>query len=104
NYRFPGQYFDSETNLRHNLLRDYDAVVGRFVQSDPKGLKGGLNPFSYVNASPTTSIDPHGLDVWDCTRPLEYGGLPLTAGMPFRGNLYHEFLCVTESSNAMSVC
>ena len=42
NLRFPGQVFDKETNLHYNYFRDYDPQVGRYVQSDPIGLRGGL--------------------------------------------------------------
>src|SRR5713226_1252037 len=35
NLRFPGQYFDRETNLAYNLRRDYDPAIGRYVESDP---------------------------------------------------------------------
>jgi RHS repeat-associated protein len=34
NQRFPGQYFDSETNLFYNYFRDYDPTTGRYIQSD----------------------------------------------------------------------
>jgi len=56
----PGQYFDEETNLHYNYFRDYDPSVGRYVQSDPIGILGGLNTYNYVGNSPANFIDPDG--------------------------------------------
>jgi RHS repeat-associated protein len=42
NLRFPGQYFDSETNLHYNYFRDYSPQTGRYQQSDPIGMDGLL--------------------------------------------------------------
>ncbi|MES2757632.1 MAG: RHS repeat-associated core domain-containing protein [Pseudomonadota bacterium] len=61
NPRFPGQVFDKETNNHYNYFRDYDPQLGRYVQSDPIGLYGGMNTYSYVKSSPIASIDPLGL-------------------------------------------
>ena len=61
NPRFPGQLYDSETNLHYNGYRDYDPQQGRYVESDPIGLEGGLNSYAYVNNQPTGHVDPNGL-------------------------------------------
>jgi RHS repeat-associated protein len=62
NLRFAGQYFDSETGLHHNYFRDYDAVTGAYIESDPIGLAGSLNTYAYVTGNPVQFSDRFGLD------------------------------------------
>lgn len=71
----PGQYYDAETGLHYNYFRDYDPVIGRYVESDPIGVWGGLNTYAYVAGDPTRRIDPRG------QRPVD--PLPPAPNWPF---------------------
>jgi len=61
--RLPGQRYDAETALHYNYFRDYDPSIGRYGESDPIGLDGGLNTYAYGLSNPVLNIDSLGLDV-----------------------------------------
>ena len=61
NPRFPGQYFDKETNAHYNMARDYSPSEGRYIESDPIGISGLLakQGLLYDEAQdPMGSLDP----------------------------------------------
>ena len=62
NLRFPGQYYDTETGLHYNYYRDYNPVIGQYVEKDPIGLAERINNlYIYARNSPVKLIDPNGL-------------------------------------------
>ncbi|SFW27696.1 RHS repeat-associated core domain-containing protein [Luteibacter sp. UNCMF366Tsu5.1] len=61
NLRFPGQYFDAESGLNYNVNRDYEAASGRYLKSDPIGLRGGASTYVYAMSRPLTARDALGL-------------------------------------------
>ncbi|MFF3380105.1 DUF6531 domain-containing protein [Streptomyces sp. NPDC002680] len=74
--RFPGQYFDPETELHYNYFRHYDPETARYLSPDPLGLEPAPNPVTYVN-TPQTRSDSLGL-----------------------APDYHEFYTVQDAENA----
>ena len=87
NLRFPGQNYDSETGFNYNIMRDYMPNIGRYLETDPTGLAGGLSTYVYADANPETGIDPWGLFQFGA-RPLS--GFSLTLPGPTGLNLDHE--------------
>jgi RHS repeat-associated protein len=110
--RFPGQYADKETNLHYNYFRDYDPSLGRYGESDPIGLRGGLNTYAYVYDNPLDLVDPKGLDTYICTRPLRatlgfsVGGFTYrkTVSVPVVGPVYHQYVCTWNDVTGKIVC
>jgi RHS repeat-associated protein len=58
--RFPGHYHDPETGLFYNRFRYYDPLLGRYLESDPLGIAGGINVYAYPS-NPLVNVDLQGL-------------------------------------------
>ncbi|MEZ5886868.1 MAG: RHS repeat-associated core domain-containing protein [Paracoccaceae bacterium] len=62
--RFPGQWFQMESGLHQNWMRDYDPTTGRYIEADPLGLIDGASVYGYARQNPGRYIDPTGEYVW----------------------------------------
>ncbi len=72
--RFPGQRYDATSGLNYNYFRDYDAVTGRYVESDPVGHLGGINTYAYALSNPLMWFDQNGQAAGTVAQPQPYPG------------------------------
>ncbi|RYG90076.1 RHS repeat protein [Loktanella sp. IMCC34160] len=78
--RFPGQWFQAETGLHQNWMRDYDPTTGRYMQADPLGLVDGASVYGYARQNPGRYVDPTGQCPWCVAAAL---GFAFGAGVDF---------------------
>jgi RHS repeat-associated protein len=113
-YRHTGKERDGETGFSYHGTRYYAPWLGRWVSTDPSGIKGGLNLYAYGDANPVSKADRSGTDSEWCffcnpfsddveVAPVEFlkeevapravGGLKAAAG--FAGMVAGAALCKT---------
>ena len=90
--RFPGQVNDAATALYYNYYRDYDPSLGRYIQTDPIGLEGGINPYGYVGANPLRWTDRLGL----CKVQVGYENL-------LGSQKYHTYVVTKDPNGSVKV-
>jgi RHS repeat-associated protein len=95
--RFPGQYYDVETKTHYNYMRHYDPSIGRYTQTDPIGLRGGVNTYLYVGGNPVAYIDPEGKLFWI---PVMVGGVLVLKAVFFLWDLYDVYDILSDACSS----
>ncbi|WP_394831700.1 DUF6531 domain-containing protein [Pendulispora rubella] len=64
--RWAGHYFDAATGLQYCRFRYYSPELGRFIETDPDGIRGGFNLHAYAaESNPLRDVDVRGLGCKD---------------------------------------
>jgi RHS repeat-associated protein len=117
NHRFDGQLYDADTGKHYNNKRIFGPSEGRYVESDPLGLNGGLSTYGYVGQNPLIRTDPTG-EIWQlpilyCLRfPKICAGVALCFKNPVAcknsfckaGNWLYHPLCDAKGCRAGESC
>ncbi|MBN1930909.1 MAG: RHS repeat protein [Desulfobacterales bacterium] len=96
-FRFPGQYADIYSGLYYNINRYFDSRIGRYLNEDPlEADKYTYSLYVYAKNNPIRYIDPLGLEVYMCKRPLD---LPWWVPIACRA-FFNPLLCQAFESHA----
>jgi hypothetical protein len=79
----------TSVETHYNYFRDYDPATGRYIESDPIGLQGGINTYSYASQNP--------IDTWD-----EFGLSPPDSGGPYHPPFGTKLKC-TSADGCMAL-
>jgi uncharacterized protein RhaS with RHS repeats len=98
----------------YNYFRDYDPATGRYSQSDPIGISGGLNTYLYGDASPLQEVDPTGENPYAAARAAWWGGtrvggainygIQAVTGASIGGLIYEMCQALSEEEKLRKTC
>lgn len=84
-YRFIGVQRDEHTGMSMTGPRQYDPVMGRFLEGDPLAWdRGGVTPYHYASGNPAARKDPGGYSDAPATATGPVLSCPETAEPPLK--------------------
>ena len=93
------RYSSNKLRLYYNYFRTYDPQMGRYIESDPIGLRGGINTYAYAAANPISRRDPFGLKPGDPFSTIQAAAVDAlnwiyqihpTANAEYAGTIYQD--------------
>jgi RHS repeat-associated protein len=87
-YRYLGRERDDETGFSYHGARYYAPWLGRWLSSDPSGLRDGVNTYAYATGNPVNRVDLTGdftvswtqIAIGAAVAVVTIGAIALTAG------------------------
>ncbi|MBI3617719.1 MAG: RHS repeat-associated core domain-containing protein [Candidatus Omnitrophica bacterium] len=92
-FQFTGRRLDEEIGSYYYRARQYDPMIGRFLQRDPTGYEDGMNIFAYVKNNPINYFDPFGRDTYYINNWINLDDTT----SPVWGPISHSFVAVTDT-------
>ena len=93
--------------MNYNYYRDYDPATGRYIESDPIGLIGGINTFTYVGGKVLKHRDSRGLlsdEDWERRKNLKLPGQQCWDKHAERGQVFHYHMMLKDLTPFLFLC
>ncbi|HAF15733.1 MAG TPA: hypothetical protein DCK99_18980 [Blastocatellia bacterium] len=117
-FNFTGLYRHSKSNLDLATYRAYDPDLGRWLNRDPIGEKGGINLYAYVSNNSLNVVDPLGLWPWPPFSHNNWGGpghangenrsetgrLPTRSDANYREPTNYRDACYEQHDQCINMC